>query len=85
MALLGSAQHPIVVDMFGYDDDKLNDIIQEKPGDEHVHVHVQMSLGRSQASGVHEKQILARWGNDALGDSIAIGRSWRCRALLLIK
>jgi phosphatidylserine/phosphatidylglycerophosphate/cardiolipin synthase-like enzyme len=73
VALLGSAQHSIVVNMFGYDDDELNKIIQDKLADEHV--FVQMSLDRSQAGGVHEKQILARWGNDAFGNSIAIGTS----------
>jgi phosphatidylserine/phosphatidylglycerophosphate/cardiolipin synthase-like enzyme len=73
VALLGSAQHSIVVNMFGYDDDQLNSIIQEKLADERV--YVQMSLDRSQASGAHEKQILAKWSNDAFGNSIAIGTS----------
>jgi PLD-like domain len=73
VALLGSAQHSIVVNMFGYDDDVLNQIIQAKLADEHV--FVQMSLDRSQASGAHEKEILARWSNDAFGNSIAIGTS----------
>jgi phosphatidylserine/phosphatidylglycerophosphate/cardiolipin synthase-like enzyme len=73
VALLGSAQHSIVVNMFGYDDDELNKIIQAKLADEHV--YVQMSLDRSQASGVHEKAILAQWNNDAFGNSIAIGTS----------
>ena len=73
VALLSSAQHSIVVNMFGYDDDELNKIIQGKLADEHV--FVQMSLDRSQASGVHEKEILASWANDAFGNSIAIGTS----------
>jgi phosphatidylserine/phosphatidylglycerophosphate/cardiolipin synthase-like enzyme len=73
VALLGSAQHSIVVNMFGYDDDELNKIIQGKLADEKV--YVQMSLDRSQASGAHEKQILASWANDAFGNSIAIGTS----------
>ena len=73
VALLGTAQHSIVVNMFGYDDDELNKIIQAKLADEKV--YVQMSLDRSQASGVHEKQILAQWQNDAFGNSIAIGTS----------
>src|SRR5258708_16722577 len=73
VTLLGSAQHSIVVNMFGYDDDELNKIIQTKLADEKV--YVQMSLDRSQASGVHEKQILAQWGNDAFGNSVAIGTS----------
>jgi phosphatidylserine/phosphatidylglycerophosphate/cardiolipin synthase-like enzyme len=74
VALLGSAQHCIVVNMFGYDDDALNQSIQAKLADEHV--YVQMNLDRSQiASGEHEKEILAKWGNDAFGNSIAIGTS----------
>src|SRR5207237_9367023 len=40
-----------------------------------AHVYVQMSLDRSQSTGAHEKQILAKWNNDALGNSIAIGTS----------
>ena len=48
-------------------------IIQGKLADEKV--YVQMSLDRSQASGTHEKQILAKWANDAFGNSIAIGTS----------
>jgi phosphatidylserine/phosphatidylglycerophosphate/cardiolipin synthase-like enzyme len=73
VALLGTAQHSIVVNMFGYDDDELNKIIQGKLADEHV--YVQMSLDRSQAAGAHEKQILADWNNNAFGNSIAIGTS----------
>jgi phosphatidylserine/phosphatidylglycerophosphate/cardiolipin synthase-like enzyme len=73
VALIGSAQHSIVVNMFGYDDDELNKIIQDKLGDENV--YVQMSLDRSQATGVHEKNILAQWANTAFGNSIAIGTS----------
>ena len=73
VALLNSAQHSIVVNMFGYDDDELNKIIQGKLADENV--YVQMSLDRSQAQGAHEKAILASWANDAFGNSIAIGTS----------
>jgi phosphatidylserine/phosphatidylglycerophosphate/cardiolipin synthase-like enzyme len=73
VALLNSAQHSIVVNMFGYDDDELNSIIQGKLTSENV--FVQMSLDRSQAAGVHEKDILAKWNNDAFGNSIAIGTS----------
>ena len=82
-ALLGSAQHSIVVNMFGYDDDELNNIIQSKLADEHI--YVQMSLDRSQASGKHEKAILAAWKNDAFGNSIAIGTSSRHNAISHLK
>lgn len=73
VTLLQSAQHSIVVNMYGYDDTELNSIIQQKLADEHV--YVQMSLDRSQASGEAEKKILASWSNDAFGNSIAIGTS----------
>jgi PLD-like domain len=73
VALLGSAQHSIVVNMFGYDDDELNKIIQTKLDDQSV--YVQMSLDRSQSTTAHEKQILASWANNAFGNSIAIGTS----------
>jgi len=73
VSLLSSAQHSLVLNMFGYDDDELDGIIREKIGSENV--YVQMSLDKTQAQGVHEKQILAKWGNDAIGTSIAIGTS----------
>jgi phosphatidylserine/phosphatidylglycerophosphate/cardiolipin synthase-like enzyme len=73
VAVLSSAQHSIVVNMFGYDDDQLNSIIQGKLAD--AKIYVQMSLDRSQAAGAHERQILARWQNDTFGNSIAIGTS----------
>ena len=73
VALLGSAERSIVVNMFGYDDDELNAIIQDKLKNESI--YVQMSLDRRQAAGKHEKAILRRWNNDAFGNSIAIGTS----------
>src|SRR6201985_3973407 len=69
VALLGSAQHSIVVNMFGYNDDELNKIIQGTLADEKI--YVQMSLDRSQSTGAHEEQILVSWANDAFGNSIA--------------
>jgi hypothetical protein len=52
VALLGTAQHSIVVNMFGYDDDELNTIIEGKLADERV--YVQMSLDRSQAGSARK-------------------------------
>ena len=71
--VLKSAQHSIVLNMFGYDDDELDSIIREKMDAEHV--FVQMSLDSTQAQGVHEKELLAKWSNDKMGNSIAIGTS----------
>src|SRR6266540_1997943 len=73
IGLLSSAQHSIVVNMFGYNDEELNEIIEDKLKDEHI--YVQMSLDRRQASGVHEREILRGWNNEAFGNSIAIGTS----------
>ena len=72
-ALLASAQHSVVLNMYGYDDDELDEIIREKLDSEHV--HVQMSLDRSQAGGVHERKLLENWKNEKVGNSIAIGHS----------
>jgi hypothetical protein len=73
--LLLSAQHSIVLNMFGYDDEELDAIIRQKLSQGHV--YVQMSLDSTQASGKHESEILKRWENDGIGNSIAIGSSAR--------
>lgn len=54
--LIEGESHALKLNMFGYDDDELNDAIlalMAKPG-----VRVQGSLDRSQAGGVHERKIL---------------------------
>jgi hypothetical protein len=45
------------LNMFGYDDDELNKDIMDLFKDPNV--HVQISLDRSQAGGVHERKIIA--------------------------
>ncbi|WP_225725454.1 MULTISPECIES: hypothetical protein [unclassified Nocardia] len=54
--LLGQESLQIKLSMFGYDDDELNDIVLAKLHDGRV--HVQVSLDRSQAKGVHERKLL---------------------------
>lgn len=71
--LLNSAQHSVVLNMFGYDDDELDAIIRMKIADPSI--YVQMSLDRSQSKGVHEKAILEKWNHESIGTSIAIGTS----------
>ena len=71
--VLRSAQHSIVLNMFGYDDEELDAIIRQKLSQEHV--YVQMSLDSTQARGVHEAEILKLWANNGVGNSIAIGTS----------
>ena len=72
-SLLASTQKSIVLNMYGYDDDELDEIIRAKLVNEHI--YVQMSLDKSQAGGVHERALLARWQHDLIGNSIAIGKS----------
>jgi phosphatidylserine/phosphatidylglycerophosphate/cardiolipin synthase-like enzyme len=74
VALLSSAQHSIVLNMFGYDDAELDAIIRHKLADENV--YVQMSLDRSQSKSAKTEQgILEAWSNETFGNSIAIGTS----------
>jgi hypothetical protein len=47
----------LYLNMFGYDDDELNDIIMTKVMDPHITVLI--TLDESQAGGVHEKQLIA--------------------------
>ncbi len=72
-SLLDSAQHSLVLNMYGYDDDELDELIRGKLTSKHV--YVQMSLDKSQAGGVHEKKLLEKWSNNGFGNSIAIGTS----------
>ncbi len=72
-ALLAAANRSLVVSMYGYDDGELDAVIRDKLESEHV--FVQLSLDRSQAGGRREKEILAAWRHDGVGNSIAIGRS----------
>jgi hypothetical protein len=46
----------LYLNMFGYDDDELNDILMAKAKDPHVLMMV--TLDKSQAGGVHEKRLL---------------------------
>jgi phosphatidylserine/phosphatidylglycerophosphate/cardiolipin synthase-like enzyme len=72
-AIIGSAQHSIVVSMFGYDDDELAamlDTALQNPA-----MYVQITLDSSQAGGVHEKALLTKYAHEMTGNSVAIGRS----------
>jgi phosphatidylserine/phosphatidylglycerophosphate/cardiolipin synthase-like enzyme len=73
MAVLRSTSKSLVISMYGFDDQEYADLIKEKlqnPG-----VFVQLTLDSSQASGVHEKALLAEENYPA--SSVAVGRSER--------
>ena len=74
--LVQSANKSLVIAMYGYDDDQLNQVIHGQLSSSSI--YVQMSLDSTQASGVHEKDLLAnlsKWENQKVGNSIAIGKS----------
>jgi phosphatidylserine/phosphatidylglycerophosphate/cardiolipin synthase-like enzyme len=72
-AVIGSAERSVVVAMFGFDDDELAAMLDTfllNPA-----MHVQITLDRSQAGGVHEKAILDKYRSELRGNSVAIGTS----------
>ena len=74
-SVVSSVSKSIVVAMYGYDDDILAamlDTALKNPA-----IYVQITLDQSQAAGVHEKDLLAKYANDMTGNSVAIGQSER--------
>ena len=74
-SVISGAARSIVVAMFGYDDDVLAamlDTALKNPA-----IYVQITLDKSQAAGVHEKDLLAKYANEMTGNSVAIGNSER--------
>lgn len=71
--VVASAQHSVIICMYGFDDDELADIIHAKLADPSI--VVQLTLDSSQAAGKHERLILEREQYPA--SSVAIGRSER--------
>lgn len=72
-AVIGSCRRSLVVAMYGYDDDELAamiDSLLKNPA-----IYVQITLDSSQAGGVHEKALLAKYSHEMTGNSVAIGRS----------
>lgn len=73
--LCNSANLSLAAAMYGWDDDQIDDLFRRKLLDQHV--PVTLALDKSQAGGVHERQILARWAPDQIGNSVVIGQSSR--------
>jgi len=74
-SVVSSVSKSIVVAMYGFDDDVLAamlDTALKNPA-----IYVQITLDGSQAAGVHEKDLLAKYTNDMTGNSVAIGNSER--------
>lgn len=78
-AVIGSAQHSVVVAMYGEDDETLTQLLAGYLKDPTV--YVQITLDKSQAGGVHEKALLDKYLHDAIGTSVAIGTSEKNRIM----
>lgn len=66
----------LYLNMFGYDDEELNDIIMQKALDPNITVLI--TLDKSQAGGVHEKKILdadRKYNLEAFNTHFVIGQS----------
>lgn len=73
--VLDWADHSLLVAMYGYDDPEIDRILKKKAYNPHI--YFQMALDKTQAGGKHESELLAAWGADRIGTSIAIGSSER--------
>jgi hypothetical protein len=71
-SLIGSAADSVKVNMYGFDDDRLDAILHAKAAEPGF--CFQMSLDKSQAGGVHEKALVAPWAS-SFGTSVAVGHS----------
>jgi hypothetical protein len=60
--LIASAQHSVVVNMFGFTDETLMSLLRSKI--ESPSVYVQISLDRTQAKGKTEADLLKEYLND---------------------
>jgi phosphatidylserine/phosphatidylglycerophosphate/cardiolipin synthase-like enzyme len=73
VALCNGAATSLAAAMYGWDDDEIDALFRTKL--ETDNIPVTLSLDSSQAGGVHEKAILAKWPATDTGNVIAIGQS----------
>lgn len=74
-ALLEATTKSLVMSMYGLDDDELVDLVAHLLDDPAM--YCQISLDRSQAGGVHERDLLAQYRAEFESNSVAIGNSER--------
>jgi phosphatidylserine/phosphatidylglycerophosphate/cardiolipin synthase-like enzyme len=68
---IANAKHEVLVAMFGFDDDVLAAALKTQMANPSI--HVQLTLDKSQAGGVHERTLLAQ--EKYPNSSVAIGSS----------
>lgn len=75
VALCDSSTVSLAAAMYGWDDDEIDQLFRAKLDDQHI--PVTLALDKTQAAGKHEKQILAQWRPEMIGNAVVIGRSSR--------
>lgn len=68
-----SAGVSLAASFFGWDDDEINALFMDAMLNESL--PVQLALDKTQAGGVHEKEILKQWPTEIIGNEIVIGQS----------
>jgi phosphatidylserine/phosphatidylglycerophosphate/cardiolipin synthase-like enzyme len=71
--VVSSVRKSIVVAMYGFDDDTLAAMLDSAL--KNPAIYVQITLDASQAAGIHEKDLLAKYAHEMTGNSVAIGHS----------
>ena len=74
-ALFKSAQHSIVLSMYGWNDADIAQLVAHAIDDPNM--LVQITLDKSQAGGVHERELLDLYKAEMESNSVAIGTSER--------
>lgn len=72
-SIIASCTRSLILSMYGFDDDELAELIAHLL--DNPRIYCQISLDRSQAGGVHEREILAKWKAEFESNSVAIGNS----------
>jgi phosphatidylserine/phosphatidylglycerophosphate/cardiolipin synthase-like enzyme len=75
VALCDAAQLSLAAALYGWDDDEIDQLFRDKLLTDQI--PVTLALDKTQAAGKHERQILARWKPEIIGNNIVIGRSSR--------
>ena len=69
--ILLSCKQSLVIAMYGWDDDELAQIVDDIM--KNPKIHCQITLDKSQAGGVHERELLAKYHEEMESNSVAIG------------
>lgn len=83
LALVAGATRTIDLALYGYDDDDIDGLI--RAAWENGSISVRMCLDKSQAGGVHEKALLAKWNGTGKGNPPFVIGTSRLHAISHLK